>query len=103
MAKRDKSIVQKDMTECYLCRKLYNKRNEINLHTHEIFFGTANRKKSIEWHLYVRLCGYHHNQSNDGVHYNIIYDLELKRDGQRAFEDLYGHDKFMIEFHKNYL
>ena len=91
------------MSECYLCRKIYNKRNVINLHIHEVFYGTANRKKSIQWDLYVSLCGYHHNQSNEGVHYNTVLDLELKRDAQRAFEDLYDHDKFMIEFHRNWL
>lgn len=103
MALRNKSIVQKKMDECYICRKLYNTNTIYNLHTHEIFFGTANRQKSIKWGLYVKLCGYHHNQSNDSVHYNIALDLDLKRDGQKAFEDLYGHTLFMKEFGKNYI
>ena len=103
MAKRDKSIVQPTMDECYICRQIYGIRTVYGLCTHEIFYGTANRKKSIKWGLYVRLCGMHHNLSNDGVHYNIALDLQLKRDGQIAFEKLYGHDKFMAEFGKNWL
>ena len=100
--KRDKSILQPKMDECYICRKINGIHTTYGLHTHEIFFG-VNRQNSIKWGCYVKLCGYHHNGSNDGVHYNIAQDLDLKRDGQIAFEKLYGHDKFMEVFGKNYL
>lgn len=95
--KRDKSIIQKDMSRCYVCGCA------TGLETHEVFFGSADRQKSIKWHLYVRLCGHHHNKSNDGVHFNRELDLRLKKDGQKAFEALYGHEKFMQVFGKNYL
>lgn len=97
MKKRDKSIVQKDMSKCYVCGIT------TDLHTHEIYFGTADRKKSIEYGCYVRLCAKHHNMSNEGVHFNHWLDRRLKEIGQREFEKLYGHDKFMKVFHRNYL
>jgi hypothetical protein len=30
-------------------------------------------------------------------------DLELKKFGQRKFEEVYGHEMWMKEFHRNYL
>ncbi|MDO4379086.1 MAG: hypothetical protein Q4C64_08190 [Erysipelotrichia bacterium] len=95
--KRDKSIIQKDMSKCYVCG------TTTDLHTHEIFFGTADRKKSIEWGCYVRLCAKHHNMSNAGVHLCHWLDRKLKEIAQKEFESLYGHDKFMEIFHRNYL
>ena len=94
---RNKSIIQKDMAKCFIC----GTRN--NLHIHEIYYGTANRKKSIEYGCYVRLCAYHHNMSDYGVHYNKTLDLNLKRKCQRRFEEKYDHAKFMETFNKNYL
>lgn len=94
--KRDKSIVQKDMSRCYICGTTKG------LHTHEVFYGSANRKKSIQYGCYVSLCGRHHNLSNDGVHFNKQLDTTLKRVTQECFEGLHGHDKFMEVFRKNY-
>ena len=73
------------------------------LHTHEIFFGSAHRKKSIKWGCQVRLCPKHHNMSSAGVHMDHMLDLRLKQECQQNFERLYGHDLFMKEFNKNYL
>lgn len=95
--KRDKSIVVDDLKRCYVCG------TNQNIHIHEIFFGSANRKKSIQWGLYVGLCAIHHNMSNDGVHFNKALNTELKKLGQRKFEEKYGHEKFMEVFRKNYL
>lgn len=97
MKKRDKSILQKDMTKCFICGCTHN------LQTHEVFFGTANRTKSIDWGLYVRLCSRHHNGSNNAVHYNHQMDLNLKQYAQRTFEKKYSREAFMNIFHKNYL
>jgi hypothetical protein len=95
--KRDKSIVQKDMSKCFFCGTPFN------LHVHEIFFGTANRKKSIENGLYVSLCARHHNMSGESVHLNHDMDLRLKRIGQKAFEKNHTREDFMSIFHRNYL
>ena len=85
------------MSKCYVC----GTRN--NLHIHEIYYGTANRKKSIEYGCYVSLCAYHHNMSDYGVHYNKALDLNLKQECQRRFEEIYDNAKFMETFNKNYL
>ena len=85
------------MTKCFIC----GTRN--NLHIHEIYYGTANRKKSIEYGCYVSLCAYHHNMSDYGVHYNKALDLNLKQECQRRFEEIYDNAKFMETFNKNYL
>ena len=95
--KRDKSIVQKDLSKCWVCGTSYD------IHIHEIFFGTANRKKSIKYGLYVGLCGRHHNMSDVGVHNNLALNLELKRLGQKKFEELYSHEEFIRQFGKSYL
>lgn len=94
--KRNKSIIH-DMSKCYVCGTTQD------LHTHEVFYGSANRKKSIEWGCYVKLCGRHHNLSNEGVHYNKTLDTKLKQEAQRKFEMIHGHEKFMEIFRKNYL
>ena len=95
--KRDKSIIQKDLTKCLVCGTTKD------IHIHEVFFGSADRKKSIKWGLYVALCAKDHNMSKDGVHFNKALDLELKKLGQKCFEKIYGYEKFIQEFKKNYL
>lgn len=70
---------------------------------HEVFFGSANRKLSKEWGCWVYLTPEMHNMSNYGVHFNKENDLILKRAVQKRFEELYGHEKFMQVFGKNYL
>ena len=97
MKKRNNSIVQKEMDRCFVCGSPYN------LHVHEIFYGSANRVKSIEHGLYVRLCGHHHNMSNHGVHFNKKLNSDLQDYAQRKFEELHSHEEFMEIFHKNYL
>lgn len=97
MKARNNSIVQPELDRCWFCGARQN------LHTHEIFFGSANRKKSIEWGLYVKLCPQHHNMGNKCVHNNKQMDLELKKAGQRIFEKMHSREKFMSIFHKNYL
>lgn len=95
--KRDKSIIQPNMDRCFICGSTYN------LHIHEIFYGTANRANSIKYGCYCKLCAYHHNTSNNGVHYNKALDLHLKKFTQMKFEEIYGHDKFMQVFKRSYL
>lgn len=91
------SIMQADMSKCYICGTTQN------LHTHEVFFGSADRKKSIKWGCYVKLCARHHNMSNEGVHFNKQLNYQLKKKCQTAFEEKYSHEQFMKIFRKNYL
>lgn len=85
------------LDRCYVC----GTRNGI--HIHEVFYGTANRQKSIDNGFCVGLCGKHHNLSGVGVHFNKRLDLQLKR----AYETAYLRDHTIEEFieliGKNYL
>lgn len=92
-----KKLRLQDKKECFFCGKTQG------LHRHEVFYGSANRQKSIAFGCQVWLCGDHHNLSKEGVHMNHERDLLLKAYTQRVFEEEYGHDKFMEVFHRNYL
>ena len=89
-------LILQTKKECYFCKTTQN------LHRHEVFYGTANRKKSIQYGCQVWLCGKHHNLSTEGVHFDKKKDLKLKIDTQKKFEEKFGHTKFMEVFHKNY-
>jgi len=89
-----KSIVVKDMTKCMFCGRPKEA-------IHHIFFG-PNRNNSEKYGLTAPLCNYHHNMSNQSVHFNRQMDLELKVLAQKAFEDKYSHELFMQVFGKNY-
>lgn len=92
-----KSVVQ-DRKECFVCH------TEQNLHDHHIFFGVANRKLSERHGMKVWLCGYHHNLSDEGVHFNKELDQMLKEVAQMAFEKKLGsREEFMQIFGRNYL
>ena len=91
-----KSILQSEK-ECYYSHATYN------IERHHIFYGTANHKLSEKWGCWVYLRHDLHNEPPDGVHFNKKNDLELKRDCQKAFEEKYGHKKFMEIFGRNYL
>ncbi len=94
-----KSLIS-NKKECYVCKTTYN------LHCHHIFEGTGRRKLSDDDGCWVWLCAYHHNMSNEGVHFNKKLDLELKRrcelkwlldDYDRCIND------FIKRYTKNYL
>lgn len=91
-----KSILQ-NKKECWVCKTTQN------LHEHHVFGGNANRKKSESNGLKVYLCAWHHNMSNEGVHFNKELNYRLQTFAQRKFERLHSHEKFMEVFHKNYL
>lgn len=56
---------------CYFCK------TNRNLERHHIF-GGANRNKSEQYGLTVILCHNHHNEPQDGVHFNAANDKMLK-------------------------
>lgn len=91
-----KSIVF-PMDKCCICG------STSNLHSHEIFFGTANRKKSIKYKMVAPLCAEHH-EGTKSPHHDAQIDLWLKQKGQEAFEKYIGtRNEFIDIFHKNYL
>ena len=92
------SIITDDLNHCIVCGKTKEA-------LHEVFFGTANRKKSIEHGLVIPLCNMHHNMSDAGIHYNKEFDNQVKIIGQKAFMKYYHKsvEEFRQIFGKNYL
>lgn len=90
-----KSIIQKEK-ECYLCGTTYN------LHKHHVF-GGANRPISEKNGFTIYLCAGHHNMSDEGIHFNREFDLEVKRTCQIKFEKTHSREEFMKLIGKNYL
>lgn len=88
-------LCNNEIPRCYFCGTPFN------LERHHCLFG-VNRKKADKYGLWVYLCVEHH-RGNSGVHNNHERALELQRLAQMRFEEIYGHDRFMAEFKKNYL
>jgi len=82
--------------ECEICGKPA-------ITTHEIYYGTANRKVSIMHGFQVHLC----NDCHLAAHYrkNIGYDLniQLRETCQRNFEENHTRDEFLKLIGRNYL
>lgn len=74
-------------------------------HRHEVFFGTANRKESIEDGLVIFLSPELHNMSDKGIHFNRNFDIWAKRAAERAWIDYYGKtvSEFINRYGKNFL
>ena len=81
-------------------KKCYISGSQHDLDCHHCFAGTANRKIADKYGLWVWLRHDIHADLHDR---NKELDYQLKRDAQKAFEKIYGHDKFMELFRKNYL
>lgn len=88
------------------CYQYYSKRLYGTVR-HEIFFGTANRKKSIKYGLVVFIKPEDHNMSKYGVHYSKghEFDMHLKKLGQKRAmaEYAWTTDEFIDIFGKSYL
>ena len=91
-----KSIIQSDWDRCYLCGRPATE-------THHVMSGTANRKLSEKYGLKVRLCHNCHTGSDHSAQYDPEKNRMLKIEAQMAFEQLYGHDKWMQTFRRNYI
>lgn len=92
------SIIQ-DEKKCAVCGTTQN------LHKHEAFFGVRNRQKSIEDGLMFYLCGRHHNQSNEGVHFDKKLNIKLKQIAEWTWIEHYGktEDDFRQRYGRSYL
>ena len=75
----------------------------LNLHKHHVFYGTGLRKLSEKYGCWIYLCAYHHNASNDGVHFNKRMDNALKQNTQKKFNEVYPDLDFLKIFGRNYL
>ena len=82
------------------------KRTAYYCERHEVFFGRAYRKKSIEDGLIVFLTPQLH-RGNYGVHgkYGKDFNLYLKQIGQRVWQKYYNKttEDFIQRYGKNYL
>lgn len=92
-----KSIMQ-DKRECYITGETEN------IVKHHIF-GGGRRQLSEQWGCWIYLRPDWHNMADYGVHGSKGHrlDLRFKQVCQHRFEELYGHEKFMEVFKKNYL
>lgn len=70
---------------------------------HEVFFGTANRRISIENGFCVGLCHKEHNLSNKSVHKDREMDLKLKRAYQKEYMKTHTKEEFIRLIGKSYL
>ena len=90
-----KSILQEEES-CYFCGK------QTGLERHHVWAGHANRPISEREGLWVYLCHDCHT-GNEGAQYDKEKNLQLKRDGQRAFERTHTRAEWMKLIGKNYL
>lgn len=99
------SILVPSLDKCFVC-------GQSPVHLHEVFYGRANREKSIEDGCVIPLCPMHHNMSNQGVHYNNDLDDYLKKFAEKKWIEKYTTDDmtkeekinaFIKRFGRNYL
>ena len=90
-----KSIMSNER-KCYVCGTTYN------LHRHHVYAG-RNRQPSEKYGFWCYLCLYHHNGSNEAVHFNRELDLKLKEECQRRFEENGTREEFVKIIGRNYL
>lgn len=72
------------------------------LQRHHIYFG-ANRRISEQNGFYVWLIPEYHNMSDYGVHFDKAFDLKLKQDCQRKYEETHSREEFIALIGRNYL
>lgn len=92
------SLFTDDLEHCIICGK-----SPVN--KHEIFGGSANRKKSMEYGLVIPLCTCeHHDQINcRGIHFDKKLRDEWHIKGQTKFNEVYPNLNFKDIFGKNYI
>lgn len=90
-----KSIINGDKS-CYFCGGVNG------LERHHVFAGTANRKISEKYGLWVYLCHNCHT-GKAGAQYDREKNLKLKQEAQRAFEKDHTRSEWMNLIRKNYL
>ena len=78
---------------CYICA------SRGPLETHHCMHGTANRKQADKYGLTVHLCHRCHSRLHD----EGVFDRNLQRIAQKAFETKYSHEEWMRIFGKNYI
>lgn len=100
---RGKSLMSDESDpKCFVCGSPY-------VVVHHCLPGNGRRPVSDREGAWVYLCPYHHNASNDGVHFNKRLDMEIRRTCQSRWEEREGltgeeaHDAFRNVFGISYL
>lgn len=93
------SIITNNLDKCVECG-----RNNVELH--EVFFGTANRKLSIQDGLVIPLCKAEHHCGNlIGIHKDIDLNKKWKKIAQKKWMEYYNKniDDFIKRYGQSYL
>lgn len=93
------SIIVDDLKHCAECGRNY-------IELHEVFFGTGNRKLSIEDGLVIPLCKQlHHAGNHIGIHKDKELNLKWKKIAQKRWQEYYGktEEDFIKRYGKSYL
>jgi len=97
------SIIVPDFKHCYVCGA------SGDIHLHEVFYGSANRQKSISDGCVIPLCPAHHNMSSQGVHFNKALDNRIKQQAEKIWIKTYcdseedGIEKFIRRYGRSYI
>ena len=93
------SVITDDMDHCIECGRT-------NIEKHEVFFGTANRKLSIEDGLVIPLCkALHHKGNLIGIHKEKELNEKWKKIAQQTWQEYYNktEEDFIARYGKSYL
>lgn len=90
------SIIEKDSEHCYICGC------GGALAVHHVMGGPW-RAKSTEDGLIVHLCPKCHTDGPYSAHRCRQTMDRLRQDAQMAYEALYGHERWMRRYGRNYL
>ena len=85
-----------NLDKCYFCGKPAQC-------IHEVYYGTANRRISIQNGFCVGLCHGEHNLYTKSVHNDRKMDLELKQLYQKEYEKSHTREEFTKLIGKSYL
>lgn len=91
-----KSILQ-TQKECFVTHATQG------LHKHHIYPGYGTRQICEREGFYIWLKPELHNMSNNGIHFNKVFDLRVKKLCQIEYEKTHTRQEFMALIGRNYL
>ena len=84
-------------------KRCYCTGSVVRLVKHHVIPGTANRKKADKYGLWVWLNADFHNWIHSSAPGASDKLKELRKAGQKAFEETHSREEWMRIFHRNYL
>ena len=73
------------------------------LHKHHIYPGWGTRQICEREGFYIWLIPRLHKMSDEGIHFNKGFDLYVKRECQKKYEETHTREEFMALIGRNYL